>query len=39
MLTELGSETREFGIVTIVMFVLLGLFVDIVRELILNKKK
>ena len=39
MLSELGTDTREFGIVTIVMFVLLGLFVEIVRELILDKKK
>ena len=39
MLFELGTDTREFGIVTIVMFVLLGLVVQIIQELILNAKK
>lgn len=32
-------DTNEFGIITIVMFVLLGLVVELVRELIINKKK
>ena len=39
MLNEIGTNTSEFGTLTIVMFVLLGLVVEIVHELILNKKK
>ena len=39
MFFELDTNTSEFGIVTIVMFVLLALFIEIVRELILNKEK
>lgn len=38
MLNDLDS-TNEFGIVTIVMFILLGLVVQLIQELIINKKK
>ncbi len=37
MLNDIDSN--EFGIVTIVMFVLLGLVVQLIQELIINKKK
>lgn len=32
-------DINEFGIITIVMFILLGLVVELVRELIIDKKK
>lgn len=37
MLTDIN--TNEFGIITIVMFILLGLVVQLIQELIINKKK
>lgn len=37
MLNDIDSN--EFGIVTIVMFILLGLVVQLIQELIINKKK
>ena len=32
-------NANEFGIITIVMFILLGLVVELVKELIINKMK
>ena len=31
--------SNEFGVITIVMFILLGLVVELVQQLIINKKK
>lgn len=39
MLSELNTNTNEFGIVTIVMFILLGLVVQLIQELVINNKK
>lgn len=39
MLNELDTNTSEFGISTIVMFILLGLVIQIIQELIINDKK
>lgn len=39
MLNELNTNTSELGIITIVMFILLGLLIQIVKELIINEKK
>ena len=39
MLSDINTNTNEFGIVTIVMFILLGLVVQLIQELIINKKK